>query len=65
MHNLASLNGSALPVKRVARTRYYTKTVIKFVPKNAKLLLIKTPFSSELVRFETPYPLSLTLKPIL
>ena len=36
MQNLVSLNGSILPLKRVARTTRYTNTVIKFVPKNCK-----------------------------
>ena len=35
-HNLVSLNGSVLPVKRVARTTRYTNTAIKFVPKKCK-----------------------------
>ena len=33
MLNFVSLNGSVLPVKRVARTMHYTNAVIKFVPK--------------------------------
>ena len=36
MLNFVSLNGSVLPVKRVARTMRYTNTVIKFVPKKCK-----------------------------
>lgn len=63
MLNFVSLNGSVLPVKCVARTMHYTNAVFKFVPKNAKLLPIKSPFLSELVRFGTTQPVSLTLKP--
>ena len=44
MQNLVSLNGSILPVKRV------TNLFLKI----AKQLLIKSPFSSELVGFGTP-----------
>ena len=62
-HNLLSLNGSVLPVKHVVRTTHYTNTAIKLVPKIAKQLLIKSPFSSKLVGFGTPQPESLTLKP--
>ena len=36
MLNFVSLNGSVLPVKRVARTMHYTNAVIKFVPKKCK-----------------------------